>query len=327
MAKITIMAARHSACLHALDLHHRRGLPRGGGPGGRLPGGGLTRRGARAPGERLGPCEPARGLPELWLARARRGAADRPLRPDQRARPVSSSPDASRIRTSPGTSSGAGRCWSTTAASHSPCSSTRSRSGALTLPRSRRSTAGNTDEMQQAFQAGRGDYLHAQGPGPQQLEKAGLAHIVASVGGGHRPRSPSPAWRRHPPGWRPTCRRPSCVPTARRGSKSAAFRRPRSQPARPTFREHRPGRAGPHHRILSVPRHLEPGSQDQPRGLRGRTRRLRERRPDQQTSRIRVLRGPTTGRIDGTWPMWRDPSVPRMLAPKPCRGVWTRMDR
>lgn len=42
--------------------------------------------------------------------------------------------------------------------------------------------AGNVDEMDQAFRAGRGDYIHQQGPAPQQLEHDGVGHVVASVG-------------------------------------------------------------------------------------------------------------------------------------------------
>ena len=42
--------------------------------------------------------------------------------------------------------------------------------------------AGTTDEMEHAFRDGEGDYIHAQGPTPQQLEKEGVGHVVASVG-------------------------------------------------------------------------------------------------------------------------------------------------
>jgi NitT/TauT family transport system substrate-binding protein len=42
--------------------------------------------------------------------------------------------------------------------------------------------AGSVEEMDKAFREGRGDYIHQQGPFPQQLEKAGLGHVVASVG-------------------------------------------------------------------------------------------------------------------------------------------------
>ena len=42
--------------------------------------------------------------------------------------------------------------------------------------------AGTTDEMEHAFREGEGDYIHAQGPTPQQLEKEGFGHVVASVG-------------------------------------------------------------------------------------------------------------------------------------------------
>jgi NitT/TauT family transport system substrate-binding protein len=42
--------------------------------------------------------------------------------------------------------------------------------------------AGEPDEMDAAFRAGEGDYVHLQGPAPQQLEKDGVGYIVASVG-------------------------------------------------------------------------------------------------------------------------------------------------
>jgi NitT/TauT family transport system substrate-binding protein len=39
-----------------------------------------------------------------------------------------------------------------------------------------------SDQMDQAFRAGQGDYIHQQGPAPQQLEHDGKGHVVASVG-------------------------------------------------------------------------------------------------------------------------------------------------
>ncbi len=45
--------------------------------------------------------------------------------------------------------------------------------GALDVPSAR---------MDQAFRKGEGDYIHQQGPAPQQLEHDGVGHIVASVG-------------------------------------------------------------------------------------------------------------------------------------------------
>jgi NitT/TauT family transport system substrate-binding protein len=38
------------------------------------------------------------------------------------------------------------------------------------------------ETMDQAFRNGSGDYIHQQGPAPQQLEHDGLGHVVASVG-------------------------------------------------------------------------------------------------------------------------------------------------
>jgi NitT/TauT family transport system substrate-binding protein len=42
--------------------------------------------------------------------------------------------------------------------------------------------AGDVDQIENAFRNGQGDYVHMQGPYPQQLEAEGLAHVVASVG-------------------------------------------------------------------------------------------------------------------------------------------------
>ena len=41
---------------------------------------------------------------------------------------------------------------------------------------------GGVDAMDAAFRAGRGAYIHQQGPAPQQLADDGMAHVVASVG-------------------------------------------------------------------------------------------------------------------------------------------------
>ncbi len=41
---------------------------------------------------------------------------------------------------------------------------------------------GDVNAIDQAFRNGQGDYVHQQGPAPQQLEKDGIAHVVASVG-------------------------------------------------------------------------------------------------------------------------------------------------
>lgn len=42
--------------------------------------------------------------------------------------------------------------------------------------------AGNVDQIDQAFREGRAEYVHQQGPAPQQLEKDGVGYVVASVG-------------------------------------------------------------------------------------------------------------------------------------------------
>lgn len=42
--------------------------------------------------------------------------------------------------------------------------------------------AGNVEQIDKAFRQGSGDFVHQQGPSPQQLEFDGVAHVVASVG-------------------------------------------------------------------------------------------------------------------------------------------------
>lgn len=42
--------------------------------------------------------------------------------------------------------------------------------------------AGGPDAMDAAFRKGQGDYVHLQGPYPQQLQKESIGHVVASVG-------------------------------------------------------------------------------------------------------------------------------------------------
>src|SRR5262249_52502613 len=41
--------------------------------------------------------------------------------------------------------------------------------------------AGGPDAMEEAFRDGQGDFIHLQGPAPQQLEKDGIGKIVAAV--------------------------------------------------------------------------------------------------------------------------------------------------
>ena len=41
--------------------------------------------------------------------------------------------------------------------------------------------AGSTEQMIAAFRKGEGDYVHLQGPGPQQLEHDGVSHTVAAL--------------------------------------------------------------------------------------------------------------------------------------------------
>jgi len=42
--------------------------------------------------------------------------------------------------------------------------------------------AGTVEQIDKAFRDGKGDFVHQQGPAPQQMEKEGIAQVVASVG-------------------------------------------------------------------------------------------------------------------------------------------------
>jgi len=42
--------------------------------------------------------------------------------------------------------------------------------------------AGDVNQIEQAFRSGQADYVHMQGPAPQQLEYEGIGYVVASVG-------------------------------------------------------------------------------------------------------------------------------------------------
>jgi NitT/TauT family transport system substrate-binding protein len=58
-----------------------------------------------------------------------------------------------------------------------------------------------SDQMDEAFRKGQGDYIHQQGPAPQQLEHDGVGHVVASVGEAIGPvafssLAATPAWLR-----------------------------------------------------------------------------------------------------------------------------------
>ncbi len=63
-----------------------------------------------------------------------------------------------------------------------PCSSTRHVRARITPLSARSPTAGAPDAMEAAFRGGRADYVHLQGPAPQQMEKDGVGHVLASVG-------------------------------------------------------------------------------------------------------------------------------------------------
>ena len=53
---------------------------------------------------------------------------------------------------------------------------------AVNLNRIELINAGSPDAMEKAFRDGQGDYIHLQGPAPQQLEKDGVGKVVAAMG-------------------------------------------------------------------------------------------------------------------------------------------------
>lgn len=42
--------------------------------------------------------------------------------------------------------------------------------------------AGDVESIDKAFRDGEGDYVHLQGPAPQQMEKEGIGYVVSAVG-------------------------------------------------------------------------------------------------------------------------------------------------
>ena len=75
--------------------------------------------------------------------------------------------------------------------------------------------AGSTDKMIAAFRAGQGDFIHLQGPAPQQLEHDKAGHIVANLGDAIGPCAFSSLAATRD--WLKTDRPgPSCAPIARR---------------------------------------------------------------------------------------------------------------
>ena len=200
---------------------------------------------------------PVRALAGLRAAREGPGAAGRALRADQREGRLLPDRPRAPIPGSPGTSCAASGCWSITAASRWPCSSSPATSVASTTPRSSRWTS-PPGRWTRAFRKGEGDYIHQQGPAPQQLEHDKVGHVVASVGEaigprrllepGRHPRvAPAPTW----PG-------ASCAPTARRAPGCSA-RRPRrcAKIGGRVLPRDRSRRADRHHRLLPEARLLD----------------------------------------------------------------------
>ena len=182
MAKIRIMFSRYSAFYSPLIATKAGGFLAAEGLDAEfaVAGAGAGRRGAAR--RRQPRPDPVGAVGELRAARARRDLGDRALRADQPARRL--------LRRRPPARSGlrlaeARRC--------AACSPTTARQPLAMLKyalhrqgvdyaRLDAIDAGTPEAMVAAFKEGQGDYIHLQGPAPQQLEQDGAAHVLAAVG-------------------------------------------------------------------------------------------------------------------------------------------------
>ena len=176
---------------------------------------------------------------------------------------------------------------STTAASRWPCSSTPASSSGLDFKAIQAVDAGSTDKMIAAFRAGEGDFIHLQGPAPQQLEHDKVGHVVAAVGDAIGPCAfSSLAATRE---WLATDMAKAFM-RAYRKARAWLLATPAAEVAKaeaPFFHGHRPGGADRHHRHLPEARQLDPARGDHPARLRGDARHLPARRADHQATWIR----------------------------------------
>ena len=233
-------------------------------------------------------CLPVGAVPGLRPAREGPGAARRALRADQREGRLLSHRPRARSRLQLGEARAARPCWWITAASRSPCSSTRChrarprlsmRSKARGRPRAARWTRRSARAT--------GDYIHQQGPAPQQLEHDGVGHVVASVGEAIGPVAFSSlaatrdwlrtdAAHRFMRAYRKARAWLLATPAARGGRDGGQI-----------LSGDRPGGADFHHRLLPEARLLDAARGDHPPGLRDGAGRIPARGTHHQTASLR----------------------------------------
>ena len=150
-------------------------------------------------------------------------------------------------------------------------------------------------QMDAAFRKGEGDYIHQQGPAPQQLEHDGVGHVVASVGEAIGPCAFSSlaatrdwlktdAARRFMRAYRKARAWLLATPAARVAAGGGAF-----------LPGDRPGGADRHHRLLPEARLLDAARGDHPPRLRGHARRLPARGPHHEAPPLRGRGRPAAG--------------------------------
>ena len=156
---------------------------------------------------------------------------------------------------------------------------------------------GSTENMIAAFRKGDGDYVHLQGPGPQQLEHDRVGHVVAALAdaSGICAFSSLAATRE----WLDT-------DMAKRFTR--AYRKARAwlhrhaggrgrQGRGAVLQGYRPAGADEHDRHLPEARQLDAAYRDHQASFRGGARHLPARRPDHQAPRLRRRGGAAAGVI------------------------------
>ena len=172
-------------------------------------------------------------------------------------------------------------------ASRWPCSSTPASSAGSISRRSPPIDAGSTDKMIAAFRKGEGDFIHLQGPAPQQLEHDGAGHIVTSLADAIGPCAFSSLaatreWlatdmaKRFMAAYRKARAWLIATPAAEVAKAEASF-----------FPDIDLRRAHLHHRHLPEARQLDAARRDHQAGLGGHRRHLPARRPDHQAAPLR----------------------------------------
>ena len=147
--------------------------------------------------------------------------------------------------------------------------------------------AGSTEKMIAAFRKGDGDYIHLQGPAPQQLVHDGAGHIVAALGDAIGPCAfSSLAATRE---WLAT-EEAKAFMRAYRKARAWLIATPAAEVAKveaPYFRDIDPAVLTADRRHLPEARQLDAACRDHAAGLRGHARHLQARRPHHQAPRLR----------------------------------------